>query len=333
MDNTSSEIPSDAPIETTFVGNPKVEMSERSGEEAAKIASMVPSLEEVRGFIEKTAERDPAKRTELLTRAQILHPLLDDPNRLGMTEDHIQTVRNFARIAGEKEGAKVKERLSQSPIEQIDQVLASVEPRLKEIPNMWYGVEKGIVQDLHLTSISLRSHLKSVQENVMVRQQQLLAANPGATMDDAFDSFEEERPNTSHQYGLDRGDKALQFGSYPPEVTGLILQGLGVQPEGVAFTNFIEGLKRDGKWQDGNFSDATAATYDKKTAKYNKLDSDIPGVTALIYHKKPETLQGGRETYKLDLVFDTKTYRDIIKEPQQPSIFGRTPASTEAAQV
>lgn len=68
------------------------------------------SAGQVESLINKRAENNPAKRQELLTRARVLRPLVEDPNKLNLSEQEQQVVRKYARSAGERARMEEQDR-------------------------------------------------------------------------------------------------------------------------------------------------------------------------------------------------------------------------------
>lgn len=291
----------------------------------------IPSSEKVTNLITEKTKDDPAKRTELLTRAKILRPLLDAPDKLGMTSEEEKAVRKYARAAGEKDGAQVKEKLSQNPTEQIDLILQEVASKINP-----ENALAGSFSALEDTSRNIRFDIKEYGAAASIEQQKLIAEKGSAI------SFEEACESLDAKRSYERKyPHIISTTRFVPEIAGEILQRLGIKPEAVTLENFIAGLKNDGRWKTENAtsSDIKGSTVITPEDPLRQgvagfLDSNIPGVkvniVALRSHRSWPNIQG--DDYRLVLSFDKKTFHEMVKVPEQPSIFDitQTPAPQSA---
>lgn len=270
----------------------------------------VPTEEKVTRGIEETTQGDPGKRAELLTRAAILHPLLESADRFGMSEEEVSTIRKYARAAGERARSEVEARAEESPIATIDQILLDLRNELGEHRNE-------VREDLFSGSWGLHNFQSRLQEAVNMYQQRRDIEGESVTFDEAFDAVNKD------QRGEDRQEYFIGLGRPTLDVLEPMLKKIGVlKPE-----QTVALLKGSSKWMehrreallgDRAESNIVGGTFDSYDGALKYLDTSIPGLSVGIAETGDFVTNFGRK-YGVVARFDRETARQIAKSPQTPS--------------
>jgi hypothetical protein len=294
------------------------------------VSGGIPTRDVLDTLIEKKSKYDPEKYALIKTRADILFPLVSSPDKMGLTKEEEVAVRKYATTASERAAKETREKLSQSTAERIDTILLETAKKMgipTDHPTNTYNHDTRRYP-FTFTSYSLRDAIRVLRDEVITRQQELMATKEGVTLDEAADSIDQDNTST-RQHRVDTGEHWVTSNPFPEKAADVLFHELGIIPEGVTLKNFISGLQREGKWTD------SAVTYGTTGSSYEisenilspvKLATKIDGLKAVLQKTKGEY---PLDNYSIRMIFDHQTFREMIKEPPQLSIFQRDlPSST-----
>lgn len=262
----------------------------------------VPPAETVVNLIEQKTKLNPGKRAELLARAQILRPLLEDPNKLGLTDSAAENVRQYARLAGEKARRETEASIKDNPIEVVDDILFDLASETSEY-RRW---------ELQNTSYQLHEFQRSLQDQVTLYQQQRQLEGESTTFDEAL----EAKLGNVQSFQIELGHPAQ-------DITEQMLKRLGA----LAPDQNLQMLKNSSKWQKsdrlGNkhvWTGEGTFVVEGGFLHLGQLKTSVPGLSVGIMERKDYETNYGTK-YDLMGVLDREAVRRIVKAPSIPSPF------------
>ncbi|MFH1833207.1 MAG: hypothetical protein ABH816_03565 [Candidatus Levyibacteriota bacterium] len=267
-----------------------------NGEPRSEVGSR-PSLQQVESRINRHTKGDSARRAELRTKAQIIVPTIG----LDIPREQRRVIADVARMAGERARREVEEKLAESPVEVLDNILYEVAEGFPE------GDERRRM--LCGKSQNLRKMADDIHEMVEKIQVERELEGKPAGVEDVFQD-ELKTPGSfqsrDYLYLLDHTD---------PSVLEPVLKRIGLLTDRATLPLLINLARRNQKWH--HVSESS-----EQNGWVGDLATNLSGVSATIVEYKPRPQDGiPKVSYALTLRLDKNAVIKVANSPRGESVF------------